>query len=58
VVSGGGGRRLYRAGKGKLTACSKSAHHAVFVHVDGSRLLLEAMEPAETVFDRWELVRA
>ena len=58
VVSGGGGRRLYRAGKGKLTACSRSAHHAVFVHVDGSRLLLEAMEPDENVFDRWGLIRA
>jgi acid phosphatase type 7 len=58
VVSGGGGRRLYRAGKGRRTACSKSAHHAVFVHVDGSRLLLEATKPDENVFDRWELVRA
>ena len=29
VVSGGGGRRLYRAGRSKRTAFSKSAHHAV-----------------------------
>ena len=58
VVSGGGGRRLYRAGKGKLTACSKSAHHAVFVYVDASRLLLEATDPDRNVFDHWELVRA
>jgi acid phosphatase type 7 len=58
VVSGGGGRRLYRAGKGKLTACSRSAHHAVFVHVAGSRLVLEATQPDENVFDRWELIRA
>jgi 3',5'-cyclic AMP phosphodiesterase CpdA len=57
MVSGGGGRRLYRAGKGKLTARSRSAHHAVLVHVHASRLLLEVVEPDENVFDRWELAR-
>jgi len=52
VVSGGGGRRLYPAGKGRLTACSRSAHHAVVMCVDGGRLSLEAVEPDGTVFDR------
>jgi acid phosphatase type 7 len=52
VVSGGGGRRVYPAGKGPLTACSRSAHHAVVVRVDGGRLSLEAVEPDGTRFDR------
>jgi hypothetical protein len=57
VVSGGGGRRLYPAGKGRLTACPKSAHHAVLVRVDGDNLSLEAKEPDGTVFDRFYLLR-
>ena len=56
VVSGGGGRRLYAAGKGRLTACSRSAHHAVLGRVDGARLSLEAVEPAGTVFDRFDSI--
>ena len=56
VVSGGGGRRLYPAGKGRLTARSRSAHHAVLVRVDGGRLSLEAVEPDGTVFDRFESI--
>ena len=55
VVSGGGGRRLYRAGKSKWTAFSKSAHHAVLVRVDGGHLSLEAVEAHGTVVDRMEL---
>jgi predicted phosphodiesterase len=58
VVSGGGGRELYRAGKERWTACSKSAHHAVLVHIGDSRLDLEAIEPDGNVFDRWHLFRA
>jgi acid phosphatase type 7 len=58
VVSGGGGRELYRAGKERWTACSKSAHHAVLVHIGNSRLNLEAIEPDGNVFDRWHLFRA
>ena len=54
VVSGGGGRRLYPAGEGRLTACSRSAHHAVLGRVDGGRLSLEAVEPDGTVFDRYD----
>ncbi len=57
VVSGGGGRRLYRAGKGKWTVSSKSAHHVVLVRVDGGHLSLEAIEPGGTVVDRMELYR-
>ncbi len=57
VVSGGGGRELYPANKGKWTTCSKPTHHAVLVHVDDSRLALEAVEPDGSVFDRWHLVR-
>ena len=56
VVSGGGGRRLYPAGEGRLTACSRSAHHAVLGRVDGGRLSLEAVEPDGTVFDRFDLI--
>jgi acid phosphatase type 7 len=58
VVSGGGGREVYRAGKERWTACSKSAHHAVLVHIGDSRLDLEAIEPDGNVFDRWHLFRA
>jgi hypothetical protein len=38
VVSGGGGRRLYPAGKDKWTASSVSKHHVVFVRVGGGLL--------------------
>ena len=55
VVSGGGGRRLYPAGHGELTASSVSAHHAVLVRVSGRRLLLEAVEIGGKVVDRLEL---
>jgi hypothetical protein len=34
--------------------CCRSAHHAVLVCVDGTRLSLEAVEPDGTVFDRFE----
>ena len=54
VVSGGGGRRLYPAGKGRLTACSRSAHHAVLVRVASGRFSLEAVGPDGTVFDRFD----
>jgi 3',5'-cyclic AMP phosphodiesterase CpdA len=54
VVSGGGGRRLYPAGGGRLTAFSRSAHHAVLVRVSGKRLSLEALGPDGTVFDCFE----
>src|ERR687890_310921 len=51
VVSGGGGRRLYPAGNGDLTASSVSAHHAVLVHVDGGHLSLMAVEAGGTYVD-------
>jgi acid phosphatase type 7 len=57
VVSGGGGRRLYPAGNGELTASSVSAHHAVLVRVSGSRLLLEAVEVGGEVVDRFDLYK-
>lgn len=57
VVSAGGGKRLYKAGKSPWTAFSKSAHHAVLVHVDGEHLLLEAVKPDGTVLDRIGLDR-
>jgi len=56
VVSGGGGRRLYPAGQGRLTACSRSAHHAVLVRVSGGRLSLGAVGPDGTVFDRFDSI--
>jgi acid phosphatase type 7 len=55
VVSGGGGRRLYPAGNGELTASSVSAHHAVLVRVSGGHLLLETLEVGGKVVDRLEL---
>jgi acid phosphatase type 7 len=55
VVSGGGGRRLYPAGKSKRTAFSKSVHHAVLVRTEGRRLSLEAVEPGGKVVDRLDL---
>jgi 3',5'-cyclic AMP phosphodiesterase CpdA len=58
VVSGGGGKMLYRAGRSKWTAFSRSTHHAVFVHVDGDRLSLEAVETDGAVMDRLELNRS
>jgi hypothetical protein len=58
VVSGGGGRRLYPAAKSRLTACSRSVHHAVLVRVDGGRgrLALEAVKPDGTVFDHFDSI--
>ena len=56
IVSGGGGKRLYSAGEGRLTACSRSAHHAVLGRVEGGQLSLEAVEPDGTVFDRFDTI--
>jgi len=55
VVSGGGGRRLYPAGRSTRTASSVSAHHAVLVRVEGRHLSLEALEAGGKVVDRLEL---
>ena len=57
VLSGGGGKRLYPAGRSEWTAFSKSAYHAVLVRVDGGRLSLEAVEPDGAVLDRADLGR-
>ncbi len=57
VVSGGGGRDPYEAGRNKWTAFSKSTHHAVLVRIDGEHLSLEAVEPDGTVIDRLDLDR-
>ena len=58
VLSGGGGKSLYPAGRSAWTAFSKSIHHAVMVRIDGERLCLEAIEPDGTVIDRADLSRA
>ena len=55
MVSGGGGRRLYPAGRSARTASSVSAHHAVLVRVEGQHLSLEAVEVGGKVVDRLEL---
>jgi predicted phosphodiesterase len=55
VVSGGGGRRLYPAGRSARTVSSVSAHHAVLVRVDGAHLSLEAVEAGGTDVDRLDL---
>jgi predicted phosphodiesterase len=57
VVTGGGGKDLYRAHRSKWTAFSKEVHHAVLVHIDGERLSLEAIEPEGAVVDRLALNR-
>jgi len=54
-VSGGGGRRLYPAGRSARTVSSVSAHHAVLVRVDGGHLSLEAIEAGGTYVDRLDL---
>ena len=55
VVSGGGGRRLYPAGRSARTVSSVSAHHAVLVRVDGGHLSLEAVEAGGTYVDHLDL---
>jgi acid phosphatase type 7 len=55
VVSGGGGRRLYPAGRSARTVSSVSAHHAVLVRVDGGNLSLKAVEAGGTHVDRLDL---
>lgn len=55
VVTGGGGKELYRAGGSEWTAFSRSVHHATKVRVEGGRLTLEAVEPDGTVMDRMKL---
>lgn len=55
VVAGGGGKRLYPAGRSEWTAFSRSIHHAVLVRIDGGRLSLEAIAPDDAVFDRLDL---
>jgi predicted phosphodiesterase len=57
VVSGGGGKDLYEAGRSEWTAFSRSVHHAVLVRIDGKRLSLEAIEPDGTAFDHLNLER-
>lgn len=57
VVSGGGGKGLYPAGRSEWTAFSKSTHHAVLVRIDGKRLSLEAVEPDGAAIDCADLVR-
>ncbi|HEX2097562.1 MAG TPA: metallophosphoesterase family protein [Rubrobacteraceae bacterium] len=57
VVSGGGGKRLYRAGRSAWTASSQSVHHAVYVRVEGEHLSLEAIKPDGMVLDRLDLGR-
>ncbi len=51
VVSGGGGKELYPAGKSEWTAFSRSVHHAVRVRIEGDRLKLEALRPDGRILD-------
>jgi predicted phosphodiesterase len=55
VVTGGGGKDLYRARRSKWTAFSKKVHHAVLARIDGERFSLEAIEPEGAVVDRLDL---
>lgn len=58
VVTGGGGKELYRAGDSDWTAFSQSTHHAVLMNVDGDRLSLRAVKPDGTVIDHLTLSKA
>lgn len=58
VVTGGGGKDLYPAGRSRWTAFSESAHHATRVRIEGDRLLLEAVRTDGNVMDRLELQAA
>jgi predicted phosphodiesterase len=51
IVTGGGGRNLYEAGRSEWTAFSKSTHHAVLTHINGEHLSLKAVEPDGTIVD-------
>jgi predicted phosphodiesterase len=55
VVTGGGGKDLYRACRSKWTAFSKKIHHAVLVRINGERFSLETIEPEGNVVDRLNL---
>ncbi len=57
VVSGGGGKSLYKAGRSEWTASSRSVHHAVYVRIKDEHLSLEAIEPDGRVLDRLDLGR-
>ena len=51
LVTGGGGKRLYKARNKGWTAASASAHHATFVRVTRESLNLEAVKPDGTILD-------
>lgn len=55
VVTGGGGKELYRTGESGWTAFSASEHNAVRVRLEGGRLHLEALRPDGSVLDRLDL---
>jgi hypothetical protein len=55
VVTGGGGQRLYKAGKSDWTAVSASEHNAVKVRIQGKNLYLEALRPDGKVIDQLAL---
>jgi 3',5'-cyclic AMP phosphodiesterase CpdA len=55
VVTGGGGRGLYEAGKSNWTAVSASEHNAVKVSLQSQDLHLEALRPDGRVLDRLDL---
>jgi len=51
IVTGGGGARLYRAGRHEWTAFSKKIHHFVNVRIDERTLTLSAIDHRGKVFD-------
>ncbi len=55
LVTGGGGKRLYKARNKGWTAASASAHHATFVRVTRESLNLEAVKPDGTILDRLDI---
>ena len=52
VVTGGGGRGTRPVGRSSFTAFSEAVEHFVFVEVEGSRLVLHAIDGAGREFDQ------
>ncbi len=57
VVTGGGGRSLYRSGRSDFTAFSASAYHIVQIDIEGSSLLLRAIHVDGTLLDEVRITK-
>jgi len=57
VVTGGGGKSLYKAGRSEFTAESVSAYHHVVVEITGGVLQLRAIDTQGTVLDTMTITK-